>query len=195
MKNIRIYNAEKYAGDLYEEVEPNIYKTYEMPSDDDGCLSLDGITDEEKIKMLSNLEGWKRGETEFEEDFYIIVHEGRKYYKDIDDEDPWFYENPNDNGTPILSYVTSIVYEPEPEYGENDPSDPNISQYPLEDILDEFFCECADFYDKENESDPLNSYIEFSSSDIEDIRKLLTIIGKHVYNKEDGDYVKLMIEE
>jgi len=37
-------------------------------------------------------------------------------------------------------------------------------------------------------------YLEFSASDMEDIQKLLGIVNKHVYNKEDGDYVELVIE-
>ncbi len=37
-------------------------------------------------------------------------------------------------------------------------------------------------------------YLEFSASDMEDIQKLLGIVNKHVYNKEDGDYIELVIE-
>ena len=47
---------------------------------------------------------------------------------------------------------------------------------------------------KENEEDLVNSYIEFVGDSIEEIENLLAIIGKHVYNKEDGEYVKLIIE-
>ena len=49
-------------------------------------------------------------------------------------------------------------------------------------------------YEKENEENPANSYVEFVSDNIEEIENLLTIIGKHVYNKIDGEYVKLIIE-
>ena len=45
-----------------------------------------------------------------------------------------------------------------------------------------------------NEEDPVNSYVEVVSDDMQDIENFLTIIGKHVYNKEDGEYVKLIIE-
>ena len=93
-----------------------------------------------------------------------------------------------------MIYVTSIVYEPEPELDENKPSDSFVSQYPLEDILDEFFVYCEDLYEKENANDKNNSYVEFASEDINDIRKLLSIIGKHVYDQEDGEYVELIIE-
>ena len=86
-----------------------------------------------------------------------------------------------------------LVFEPEPEYDENEPTD-EISQYPLEDILEKFFCLISDDYEEENANDPSNCYIEFSSEDIEDIRGVITIIGKHVYNKENGEYVDLIIE-
>lgn len=192
MKNIRIYTAPKYKSDLYEEVEPNIYKTYVAP-DNSRCLSLKSITDKEKIEILNSLDSWKVNDDNFGEKYYVIVHEGKKYYKEIDDEQ-YIYVNANDDSQPELSYVTSIMFEQEPEYGENETSDSYVSQYPLEDILEEFDCELLDFYEDENTLDSLNSYIEFASSDIDDIKNILSIVGKHVYNKEDGDYVKLIIE-
>ena len=91
-------------------------------------------------------------------------------------------------------YVTSIMFEQEPEYGENQPSDALISQYPLEDILEEFYVVAGDMYPAENKNDPVNSYIEFSSPDIGDIQSLLQIVGKHVYNQDNGNSVLLMIE-
>ena len=42
--------------------------------------------------------------------------------------------------------------------------------------------------------DSKNLYIEIVSEEIEDIEKFLSIIGKHVYNKEQGGYIKLIIE-
>ena len=91
-------------------------------------------------------------------------------------------------------YVTSIMFEQEPEYGENQPSDALISQYPLEDILEEFYVVAGDMYPTENKNDPVNSYTEFSSPDIGDIQSLLQIVGKHVYNQDNGNSVLLMIE-
>lgn len=90
-------------------------------------------------------------------------------------------------------YVTSLSFVQEPEFNEgSSPSD--ISQYPLEDILDKFYVSVSDFYEKENsESDSL-CYLEFQGADIEDIKSLLGIVGKHVYNKEEEGYVKLLIE-
>ena len=64
----------------------------------------------------------------------------------------------------------------------------------MEDLLDEFMCCCEDWYEQENANDPIHSYQEFSSPDLSDIQNLLSIVGKHVYNKERGDYVDLIIE-
>ena len=195
MKNIRTYKPEKYTGPDYEEVEPNIYKTHYTMSESENSLSLKGISDEDKAEMLRNMNGWKQGEGNCEEDLYVLIYEGKKYYREMDENESDFdviYENMNQELQEV--YVTSIVFEPEPDYSENAPSETQISQYPLKDILDEFYCEVFDFYEKENESDANNSYVEFASDDIEYIRKLLSIIGKHVYNKEDGEYIKLVIE-
>ena len=95
-------------------------------------------------------------------------------------------------------YVTSLSFLQEPEFGEYDEYNV-VSQYPLEDILWEFGVICSDFYDELNTDRTKRCYQEFSSPDIEEIRKLRTIIGKHVYNKsrigEDGqEYVDLIIE-
>jgi hypothetical protein len=95
-------------------------------------------------------------------------------------------------------YVTSLSFEQEPELGEG--NSPNlISQYPLEDILDEFLVHISDFYEEDNDKSATLCYQEFASPNIEDIKKLRGIIGKHVYNKEytgdDGEnYIKLVIE-
>lgn len=126
MKDIRIYNSEKYNGNEYECVAQDIYKTYDEFMESD-C------------------------------------------------------------------YVTSISFVQEPEYGEGD-SPRDISQYPLEDICDEFMVAVNDFYEKENEESENVCYLEFSGSEIKDIEKLLGIVGKHVYNKEADGYIKLIIE-
>ena len=124
MKNIRLYKAEKYDSDKYEEVKENIYKIY------DSFMNQD-------------------------------------------------------------AYVTSLSFEQEPEYEEGaDSSD--ISQYPLEDVLDK------DFYPDLNNGSSNVCYLEFTGSAVEDIEKLLQIVGKHVYNgseeKDGKTYIKLFIE-
>ena len=90
-------------------------------------------------------------------------------------------------------FVTSLKFVQEPELGEG-VSPRNISQYPLEDILDKFYVAIQDFYEDLNYTSDETCYLEFSASDMEDIQKLLGIVNKHVYNKEDGDYIELVIE-
>lgn len=94
-------------------------------------------------------------------------------------------------------YVTSLSFVQEPEFEEGTFAD-DISQYPLEDILDKFYCHISDFYEDLNVASAKTCYLEFAAESIDDIRKLRSIIGKHVYNKsieKDGMvYDKLMIE-
>ena len=95
-----------------------------------------------------------------------------------------------------LFFVT-LSFIQEPELGEgNDAS--YISQYPLEDILDKFGVFVSDFYEKENIKDNNICCLEFASSDAKDIINLLTIINKHVYNKNviiDGEETVTLIIE
>lgn len=80
-------------------------------------------------------------------------------------------------------YCTSLTFEQEPELGEGEtPAD--ISQYPLEGILDMFSVYVSDFYDELNARSESTCYQEFGSSDLENIRELLGIVGKHVYDKK-----------
>ena len=96
-----------------------------------------------------------------------------------------------------IIYVTSLSFVQEPEFEEGEFAG-EISQYPLEDILDEFYCHISDFYEELNLSDSKTCYLEFGAMDLEDIVSLRGIIGKHVYNAEyekDGQvYIKLVIE-
>ena len=90
-------------------------------------------------------------------------------------------------------YVTSLSFVQEPELGEGSNAS-MISQYPLEDILDKFCVNVSDFYDELNTSDSEVCYQEFSGFSVDDIKKLRSIIGKHVYNKEEEGKIKLIIE-
>ena len=90
-------------------------------------------------------------------------------------------------------YVTSLSFVQEPELGEGENA-ADISQYPLEDILDKFYCHISDFYEDMNGEDSQVCYQEFGSPDLQDVQNLRSIIGKHVYNKEEGELVKLIIE-
>lgn len=59
-------------------------------------------------------------------------------------------------------YVTSLSFEQEPEYEEGESAE-EISQYPLEDILDKFYCHITDFYEKLNVSGSRICYLEFAA--------------------------------
>lgn len=193
MKNIRIYCPKKYEGKEYKKVKENIYETTVVPKQSDNSLALKEVSNDNLVKILRGMDNWKECENEIEEDLLYVIYNGKKYYKDIDDDEEVIFENESDDESQI-AYVTSIMFEQEPEFGENEPSDRYVSQYPLEDILEEFNCYCYDDYTEENENDSVNSYVEFAGDDIKDIENLLTILGKHVYNKEDEGRVKLIIE-
>lgn len=94
-------------------------------------------------------------------------------------------------------YFCSLSFVQEPEYGEGD-SAANISQYPLEDILDTYYAYVADFYTELNTADSTTCYLELGAESAEEIRTLLDIVGKHVYNKtvsENGKkYVQMVVE-
>jgi hypothetical protein len=197
MKNIRFYEAEKYRTPDFEEVEDKIFKTYKTASESDDYLGLRQLEDAELAEKLMQAEGWEQGNGELLEDYLILTYEGKAYYRDSEDigtEDDVVMVNMDDPSNPEEIFVTSIVFEAEPEYDENEPSDSMISQYPLEDILDKYFLYVNDDYIEENADDPVNSYVEFASEDIEDIRSALEILGKHVYNFEENGYIKLRIE-
>ena len=193
MKNIRFYNAPKYLTEDYKKAESMIYKTYAANSESENSLWLAQVTDEALLKELKKITKWEKGTREdLDDELLIAEYEGQKYYIDPEDEEDIIFLDENASGGGEI-YVTSIVFEPEPEFDENEPAE-EISQYPLEDILEKFFCYVSDDYTEENEKDPVNSYIEFASEDMEDIRNILTIVGKHVYNKDNGEYVDLIIE-
>ena len=113
------------------------------------------------------------------------------------------YKTSDGNGEYV--YVTSLSFEQEPELNEGSSSE-NISQYPLEDIMDRFNVSISDYYEKENSAGKETCCLEFSSSAFKmtdagsaesagkDMEGLLSLIGKHVYNKTDGRSVKLAIE-
>ena len=97
-------------------------------------------------------------------------------------------------------FVTSLSFEMETEcYGEEEGSPQDISQIPFEDLLDEFNVYVTDFYDELNEQSETTCYQEFGSDEIEDIRKLRTIIGKRFYavpctDEEDDEEYRVTIE-
>lgn len=97
-------------------------------------------------------------------------------------------------------FVTSLTSEMEPEcYGEENASPSNLTQIPIEGILDEFNLFVTDFYEQLNQSSEIICYQEFGSLDLEDIKNLRTLIGKRFYavpyTGEDGEeYYNMVIE-
>lgn len=187
MKNIRNYQAIKYNKPEYEQIEENIYKTNYIEKN-----KYNGITDEKLLKELEEIKEWIKDDeiSTTGNTMYKTTYNGNTYYKRVTDKEIFgkkenYYSLP----APEKIYVTTLVFEQEPEYNENEPSSNIISQYPLEDILDEYNCFCTDFYEKENKEDSINSYLEFGSKNIEDIRKLRTIIGKHIYNNNQNELI------
>lgn len=86
------------------------------------------------------------------------------------------------------TYVTSLTFEQETDkFGEENGSPKMISQTPLEDLLDEFFVYVTDFYEQENAQSQVTCYQEFGSDQVENIRKLRSIIGKSFYAVEDEE--------
>jgi hypothetical protein len=125
MKQIENYRAEKYESEIYEEVQPDIYKMEDEDGDD--------------------------------------------------------------------LYVTMLSFIQEPELKEGS-SAAEISDYPLEDILDKFYCHVSDFCEEMNQAGGQTCVLEFGSPELQDVVNLRSIIGKHVYNKEEGETVTLVIE-
>lgn len=96
-------------------------------------------------------------------------------------------------------YVTSLSFEMEPErFGEEAASPSNLTQAPIEGILDEFNLFVTDFYEQLNRTSETICYQEFGSFNLQDIQKLRTLIGKRFYALpyiEDGEeYYDMVIE-
>ena len=90
-------------------------------------------------------------------------------------------------------YVTSLSFEQETELDEGS-SAADISQYPLEDVLDRFSVYISDFYEDLNTAESAVCRLEFCGRTAERIQRLRSIIGKHVFNRESEDVIDLVIE-
>lgn len=149
------------------------------------------------MKNISNYKAQKYDNKEK----YIFIEEGIFLFKNMYDtiEDGMYvYGNMSSSTIEPDYYVTTLSFEQEPELGEGE-SPKLISQYPLEDLLDEFLVHVSDFYEEKNGKSETLCYQEFASPHIEDIKKLRAVVGKRVYNKsyigDDGEtYIKLVIE-
>lgn len=98
-------------------------------------------------------------------------------------------------------FVTSLSFEMEPDsYGEEDASPKNLTQVPIEGILDEFSVFVTDFYQQLNEASETICYQEFGSYNLSNLQRLRTIIGKRFYavpyiDKDDGEEYYNMVTE
>ena len=94
-------------------------------------------------------------------------------------------------------FFIGLSFEQEPELEEGSLSN-DISQYPLEDILDKFCVSIYDFCEESNSQKNKKCKLVFSGTALENIKGLKSIIGKHVYNKiiesNGREIVDLIIE-
>lgn len=111
------------------------------------------------------------------------------------------YKTANPYGGHRDIFVTSLSFEMEPErYGEEDASPQNITEIPIEGLLDEFLLFVGDFYEELNAASETVCYHEFGSTHVEDVRRLRTIIGKKFYavpyiDEDDGkEHYNMVIE-
>ena len=68
------------------------------------------------------------------------------------------------------------------------------TQYPLEDILDKYYVNCTEVMEEKEEADKRIFTFEIEGEDAEAIKTIAGLVGKRVYNYEDGAYIKLGIE-
>lgn len=113
-------------------------------------------------------------------------YENSEHFKLIEN---GIYEDLKDSDD--TNYRMTITYDLEPENDTN-------NQYPLDDILDEFYLYVSDFLESENNSKTTEYKIELAG-EFDSLKKCQKIIGKKVYNQEfrdvDGQIrVNLIIE-
>ena len=119
-----------------------------------------------------------------------------------------FYK-PNKYGTPQYRevaphiyqhnhlFVTTLSFEQEPSLGEGKNA-ADISQFPMEDLLDRFYVHISDYYPTLNTAKSATCYVEFAGSKIEYIQSLTSIVGRRVKNKaiyENGEEGFVLIIE
>lgn len=68
------------------------------------------------------------------------------------------------------------------------------TQYPLEDILDKYYVNCTEVMEEKEEASKRIYIFEIEGEDEEAIKTIAGLVGKRVYNYEDGNYIKLGIE-
>ena len=68
------------------------------------------------------------------------------------------------------------------------------TQYPFEDILDEYYVNCTEVMEEIEEDKKRIFIFEIEGENINSIKSIAELIGKRVYNIEENGYVKLKIE-
>ena len=95
------------------------------------------------------------------------------------------------------SFFLGLSFEQEPEFEEGSFSN-DISQYPLEDILDKYNVSVYDFCRDVNSQKNRQCKLILTGTALKNINELKSIIGKHVYNKaiesNGQEIVELIIE-
>ena len=90
-----------------------------------------------------------------------------------------------------------VTFEQEPDLGEGS-SSADISQYPLEDVLDKFGVFVSDFCEDINSKNNKQCKLVLVGTTINDVQDLKNIIGRHVYNSiskcRGKESVELIIE-
>lgn len=94
-------------------------------------------------------------------------------------------------------YVIALSFQQEQELGEGKNA-ADISQYPLEDILDKYCVYISDFFKSLNMSESKICYLEFTGFSEKDVVALKSLVGKHVYCREkhinNETFAELVIE-
>ncbi len=72
--------------------------------------------------------------------------------------------------------------------------DEEDTQYPLEDLLDKYLVNCTEVMEEKEEAGKRVFIFEIEGTDENSVKQIAGLVGKRVYNYEDGDYVKLGIE-
>ena len=68
------------------------------------------------------------------------------------------------------------------------------TQYPLEDILDKYLLNCTEVTEEKEEAGKRIFLFEMEGKNEEAVKTVADLVGKRVFNYEDGDCIKLGIE-
>ncbi len=72
--------------------------------------------------------------------------------------------------------------------------DEEDTQYPLEDLLDKYLVNCTEVMEEKEEAGKRIFIFEIEGTDENSVKQIADLVGKRVYNYQDGEYIKLGIE-